>query len=417
MFAVNNHIQRARLLLQQGRLRDAEKEIGFALRENPDDAEALLLLAECKVDDRQYDEAIRLLRNCIGLEPDYHRNYYLLAFCYYRMSNRVEAAENIEKAISLYPYASAYYGLYAYLMLDIRQYKEALEKANEGLSIYAEDLTCLNARTQALFRLKDNEQAYETIKEALAINPEDDFTHTNVGWHYLEKGKHKTARQHFREALRINPNNMRAKQGYKESLKAKLLPYRWMLMFSLWLSSKSKQTRWITVIGIWASVQMLSRISNAAGADIIAYVLISVYLLFVIFSWVGASMANMVLLFTREGKYVLTKTEKRVAGAIAALLLAAVCTALLGRYLPTVSDDNQYMVALAFVTLVLPVSRFEYLYQVRRKKLVIIYSIILIAVGLISAIGLLAGLANSMIVLMTAYFVGLALYTWSFAFL
>ena len=54
MFAVNNHIQRARLLLQQGRLRDAEKEVGFALRENPDDAEALLLLAECKVDGRQY---------------------------------------------------------------------------------------------------------------------------------------------------------------------------------------------------------------------------------------------------------------------------------------------------------------------------------------------------------------------------
>ena len=341
MFAVNNHIQRARLLLQQGRLRDAEKEIGFALRDNPDDAEALLLLAECKVDARQYDEAIRLLQNCIGLEPDYHRNYYLLSFCYYRMSNRSEAVEYIRKAIALYPYASAYYGLYAYLMLDMRMYKDALEKANEGLSIYAEDLTCLNARTQALFRLKNNEEAYETIKEALAINPEDDFTHTNVGWHYLEKGKHKIARQHFREALRINPNNTRAKQGYKESLKAKLLPYKWMLMFSLWLSSKSKQTRWITVIGIWASIQVLSRLSNAAGADVVAYILISIYLLFVIFSWVGASMANMVLLLSSEGKYVLTKTEKQVAGAVAALLLGAVCTALLGGYLPMVTDDNQ----------------------------------------------------------------------------
>jgi tetratricopeptide (TPR) repeat protein len=298
----------------------------------------------------------------------------------------------------------------------MRLYKEALEKANEGLSIYAEDLTCLNARTQALFRLKNNEEAYETIREALAINPEDDFTHTNVGWHYMEKGKHKTARQHFREALRINPNNARAKQGYKESLKAKLLPYKWMLMFSLWLSSKSKQTRWITIIAIWASVQMLSRLSNAAGANVVAYILISIYLLFVIFSWVGASMANMVLLLTSEGKYVLTKTEKQVAGAIAALLLVSACTALLGGYLPTVTDDNQYMAALVFLTLVLPVSRFEYLHHVRRKKLVLIYSISLIAVGLLSAVGLLAGFAG-MIAVVTAYFIGLALYTWSFAFL
>ncbi len=90
MFAVNNHIQRARLLLQQGRLRDAEKEIGFALRENPDDAEALLLLAECKVDGKHYDEAIQLLHNCIALEPDYHRNYYMLSFCHYRMSKRAK---------------------------------------------------------------------------------------------------------------------------------------------------------------------------------------------------------------------------------------------------------------------------------------------------------------------------------------
>src|SRR3954449_924210 len=128
MFAVNNHIQRARLLLQQGRLRDAEKEIGFALRENPDDAEALLLLAECKVDSKQYDEAIRLLGNCIALEPDYHRNYYLMAFCYYRMNNRGEAVEYIRKAIALYPYASAYYGFFACIFFVMRFFYVGLEK-------------------------------------------------------------------------------------------------------------------------------------------------------------------------------------------------------------------------------------------------------------------------------------------------
>jgi len=161
---------------------------------------------------------------------------------------------------------------------------------------------------------------------------------------------------------------------------------------------------------------MLSRVSDAAGINIVAYILISVYLLFVIFSWVGASMANMVLLFSSEGKYVLTKTEKQVAGGIASLLFIAAFTALVGDYIPTVTDDNQYLAALVFLTLVLPVSRFEYLHHVRRKKVVLIYSIALLAVGCINAIGLLTGIAG-MDVLMIVYFVALALYTWCFAFL
>lgn len=416
MFAVNNYIERARLLLQQGRVKDAEKEIGNALRENPEDAEALLLLAECKVDTKQFEEAKRLLENCIALSPDYHRIYYLLAFCYYRMGNRTNATEHLRKAIALNPYASAYYGLYAYILLDMHAYADALEKANEGLNIYAEDLTCLNARTQALFRLKNKEEAFETIKEALAINPEDDFTHTNVGWHYLETGKHKTARQHFREALRINPNNSRARQGYKESLKAKLLPYRWMLMFSLWLSAKSKQARWATIIVIWVSIRLLSTLSSAAGAETFAVALLVLYLVFVIFSWVGASMANIVLLLSPEGKYVLSTQEKKIAAVVGITLTIAIATAVFGRFIPALAENAEYYAALIFLTLLLPISRFDYLENVRRKKLLIIYSSVLIAVGVISAVGLLLGIPF-MDNVMVGYFIGLAVFTWGFAFI
>ncbi len=415
MFAINQHLQRARLLFQQGRIKDAEKEIGYALRENPEDAEALLLLAECKIDTKQFNEGLRLLHTCASYMPYYHRVFYLMAFCYYQMNNKTEAVEQLKSALELNPEASAYYGLYAYILLDTHRFAEALEKANEGLAVYAEDLTCLNARSQALIRLKNKEEAYETIREALAVDPDDDFTHTNVGWIYLEKGKHKDARQHFREALRINPNNKRAKGGYKESLKARLLPYRWLLMFSLWLSAKSKKARWITIIVIWVSIRLLSGISSFAGADTLAYVLIGLYLLFVIFSWVGASIANTVLLLSKEGKFVLNPIEKRIAGIILLLFFLTATAAIFGGYIPQV-QGNQYFVALIFLTMVLPVSRFEYLHLIRRKKLVIYYSSALILMGLVSAIGLLAG-SGIMINLMLVYFAALVIYTWGFAFI
>ncbi len=415
MFAINQHIQRARLLLQQGRVKDAEQEISYALRENPEDADALMLLAECKIDTKQWDEGLRLLQNAASYMPYYHRIYYLIAFCYYRKGDKGLAVDELKKAIELNPEASAYYGLYAYILLDMHRYTEALEKANEGLAVYAEDLTCLNARSQALIRLKNKDEAFETIREALSVDPEDDFTHTNVGWIYLEKGKHTDARQHFREALRINPNNKRAKQGYKESLKARLPPYRWLLMFSLWLSAKSKQARWATVIIIWASVRLLSGVSAIAGGGKFAYILIGLYVMFVIFSWVGASMANLVLLFTKEGKYVLSDAEKRTAGAVALLLVVSAATAVFGRYLPGGSKGDQYFAALIFLTMVLPASRFEFAHLLRRKKLVIYYSAALLLLGLVSAIGLLAG-SEMMVYPMLAYFVGLVVYTWGFSF-
>ncbi len=416
MFMINQHIQRARLLFHQGRIKDAEKEIGYALRENPEDSEALLLLAECKIDTKQFDEGLRLLHNCASYMPYYHRVFYLMAFCYYRKSDKNKAVEKLHNAIELNPEASAYYGLYAYILLDDHSYQKALEKANEGLAVYAEDLTCLNARTQALIRLKNKEEAYETIREALSVDPEDDFTHTNVGWIFLEKGKHKNAREHFREALRINPNNKRAKQGYKESLKARLLPYRLLLMFSLWLSAKSKKARWVTIIVIWVSIRLASGISSFAGANMLAYIFIGLYLLFVIFSWVGASMANVVLLFTREGKYVLTSLEKNISGFVALLFAASAAAAVFGGYLPTVKEGNQYFAALIFLTMVLPVSRFEYLGMIRRKKLVLYYSSALILLGLISAIGLLAG-SDALLTAMLFYFGGLVVYTWGFSFM
>jgi tetratricopeptide (TPR) repeat protein len=411
----NGHIERARLLLSQGRTKEAERQVGYVLQEDPEDEEALLVLAECKVDTKQFAEAENILKKSIGIEPGYDRPYYLLAFVNYQQNKLLFAKESLDKAIRINPYHAAYFGLYAYIHIDERDYKAALEKANEGLAVYAEELTCLNARSQALFRLKNKEKAYETIQEALAIDPEDDFTHTNFAWHYLEKGKHKKAREHFREALRINPNNNRARQGYKESLKANLPPYRWILMFSLWLSSKSKSVRWITVIVIWAGVRLLSGASEAAGWSTLAYVIILLYLLFVLFSWIGNSLANLMLLFTKEGKYVLTNSEKYSSASVGAVLLISIVTIILGAILSK-RDDGSYLIsAIIFLSLTLPLSKIEYPLDLHRKKFVYWYTLLLTVAGIITGIlSLIFG--SSVLVAALVYLALFILYTWVFSF-
>lgn len=412
----HNYIERAKLLLKQKRYKEAEQHAAIVLQGNPNDAEALQVIGHCRLDTNKYDEAIELFKRCLGLRPDDDYVHYLAAFAYYRNKQNDEAVSFLKSAIGLNPYASSYYGLYAYIMLDKRFFEEALEKANQGLSVYAGDLTCLNARSQALFRLKDKEAAYDTIKEALSIDPDDDFTHTNFGWHFMEAGKHKKAREHFRQALRINPNNDRARLGYKESLKANLPPYRWMLMFSLWLSSKSKAARWGVVIAIWVSARLATGVSDAAGYSLLSYILAGLYILFVIFSWVGTSIANAMLLLTSEGKYVLTKAEKYVAAAVGFCLIASLLSVVAVYKISALKDDYQYLVALIFLTLTLPISRFEHADIIRKNKLVWIYTIALTGLGLLSAFGLLiSGGTEIMFFSAIAYFIGVFLYTWVYS--
>ncbi len=415
MFVENGHIARARLLISQGRIKDAEKQIGYVLQEDPEDVEAIALLAECKVDRKQFGEAEELLKKTIGLKPYHDRPYYLFAFVQYQQNKLAAAKESLNAGLQINPWNAAYFGLYAYILIEERNYQEALNKANEGLAVDAQELTCLNARSQALFRLKQKDEAYETIKEALAINPEDDFTHTNFAWHFLEKGKHKEARMHFREALRINPGNNRARIGYKETLKANLPIYRWLLMFSLWLSSKSKQTRIITVIAIWLMVRVLSGGSVAAGWSVLGYSIIGVYLLFVLFSWIGNPVANLVLFCSREGKYVLSKTEKYAAFSVGISILAALVVFIFGGLLPGVNDSENYVSALIFLSIALPLSRIEYPIVLRNKSFLHWYTLLLSFCGLIAGVFILFGGEPAMS-FSIVYLIAFAVYTWVFSF-
>ncbi len=45
----------------------------------------------------------------------------------------------------------------------------------------------------------------QTLGSALANDPENALTHANQGWALLHRGDHERALEHFREALRIDP--------------------------------------------------------------------------------------------------------------------------------------------------------------------------------------------------------------------
>ena len=78
------YIERANLLLKQGRVNDAISQVKTALKLNPDNDEALAMYARCFFDKKEIDEGIKTTLRAIAINPDNHYYFYLLAFGFYR---------------------------------------------------------------------------------------------------------------------------------------------------------------------------------------------------------------------------------------------------------------------------------------------------------------------------------------------
>ena len=410
-------LDQARLLLDQGRPKDAEVKIKQFLQREPDNHYALSLLTRCLYDRKQFDEGIAVIQNAISLAPIESFYFYLHAFGYYQKDNSFLAIDNLKKAISLNPYHAEYYGLLAFVLLGDKKFNDALGKANEGLAIEAENITCLNARAMALNKLKKTDEAMATMQNALAQDPDSEFTHTTVGWNFLERGKHQEAATHFREALRINPAMLNAQSGLKEALKSKIPPYKWLLQYSFWVNNQGKRLKSVMPIILYIAFRLLIIIfrqsSTTAG---LAWVVAGIYLLFVIASWTMNSIASFFLLFHPDGKYALSNTEKWSSVSVVAAMLSGFIILGLALFSPlgrgTRYEDAFFAGGLVCLSLALPLGEINYPLQFKKTNKRNFFSLLLTGTGLLSLLCAIFFPAQALFI-MGVYGAGFLLYNWS----
>jgi tetratricopeptide (TPR) repeat protein len=407
-------LERASLLLAQGRFKDAEKQLSDALRLDPDNDYALALLTRCKFDQKQFLEGIDVIQRAIQVAPLEGYYFYLLAFGYYQLDNNQAALRHLKRAVELSPWTAEFLGLWGLVLLEEKNFELALQKANEGLAVDAENITCLNVRSTALNKLRRVDDAIETMQDALKKDPENAYTHTTVGWNLLEKGRHKEAATHFREALRLQPNMEGAREGLKQALKSKIPPYRWLLQYSFWISNKGKYARWAILLGIYFGVQAIGQLSKSGGENIaiIGMAIVGVYILFVIMSWVINPLANLFLLFHKDGKYALNKREKINAICAVVVLLSGLAMVITGLFMPENPGLVIVMAGLVALSLALPLGHMEFPIRLKGNNAVQWFSIGLVLFGLVIIFFLFSGLPIPEAVMWT-YFVSFVVYTWA----
>lgn len=318
------HLARARLLLAQSRPADAERETLLALAAQPDDTAALALLALSRTDLQKNAEALAAARTAIGLAPDDSYLHYVHAFVLHRLDREDDAFAAAQEALRLAPDEADHFSLLASIELGRRNWPAALAAAERALALNPEHVSAANLRAMALVRLGRKEEATASVDFALNRAPEDAFSHANQGWTCLHRNDPKRAQDHFREALRLNPNLDYARDGMLEALKARNPIYRGMLAYFLWMSGLSDRLQWAFIIGLYLSGQLLQKFAEEESQFGWAFRLILIlFWVFIYLSWTAVPLFNLLLRLNRFGRHILTRDQRVATNWFGPFFLAA----------------------------------------------------------------------------------------------
>jgi tetratricopeptide (TPR) repeat protein len=333
---VSAHLERGRLLLQQGRTADAIGEFTLAAGEDPENPMTHTLLAECHCELEAYDEAMREAQMAISLAPDWavcHITYARVLMVRERMP---EALDALNEALVLAPDDIYCYQMRAVYHQRMREWSTLLEVSEAGLRIDPGDVDCANSRATALTMMGRTEDAVNGLAENLMRDPDDPDTHANLGWTKLHQNAPKEALVHFREALRLAPDNEWARSGLVEALKASNPIYALFMRYFLSMSRLGQQASWGILIGLYVLYRVLLNVAEtneSVGPFIRPFLVL--YVIFALMTWISYPLFNLTLFLHRTGRYALSDDQRRGAMTLGTMIAVALGLAVAGWLIPS----------------------------------------------------------------------------------
>ncbi|MDC0934855.1 tetratricopeptide repeat protein [Pirellulales bacterium] len=305
------HLNRAQLLYQQSRFDQAEQEVRQALLQEPHDSYAHALLGLCLMRQDHLPEAQEAAEEAIFISPAEPFPHYVRSVVLERR-NRYDAAEaSAREAVQMAPADADYHAQLASVLFNQKQWQAALDATLVGLQQDAEHAGCNNLRSLALTQLGRADEAVATVDENLARNPDDQYAHANKGYALLHQGQPRQALEHFREALRLDPNLRQAQAGIVEALQARNPIYRWILGYFLWMSRLSDRAKWGVVLGGYFGYRILSKVARA-NEELAVWIMpiLIAYLAFVLMTWFSMPLFNLLLRLNQFGRHALSRDQR-----------------------------------------------------------------------------------------------------------
>jgi len=201
---------------RQGNSARADELFRQALRSNPDFSDALLELANLRVRDKKYVEAVDLLRHYVKVGHDVATGYYKLAMVERSLHQMAAAQRDLSVFQTLSKNSSTgpmpYQHLFDYLNSRSQLSAQArteldVVELNEQIKKHPGQTQDLYLLAETYFKMGDVSKAREAVAQLDQVSAEDYRTQTGTGVLLARYRLYDEAIQHFQNALHANPDS------------------------------------------------------------------------------------------------------------------------------------------------------------------------------------------------------------------
>jgi tetratricopeptide (TPR) repeat protein len=198
---------RAGLLLSVSRVAEARADIDEALRRHPSEATAQALRSIIALVQNQKEEALRLARQAVKLEPRSPVPQVALSYAYQAAFDLEKALDSIKQAVKLAPEDALIHARLAELELSRGELERALKAAQKAVALDPELARTHTVLGFAYLTQIKVAQAKVAFDKAIRLDPADPLPRMGLGLAKIRKGQLNEGRQDIEIAASLDPNN------------------------------------------------------------------------------------------------------------------------------------------------------------------------------------------------------------------
>lgn len=294
------------------------------LASHPDDPVGHLELALNRLEiPGQKAQALEDARRATGLSPNEPYPLALQANILSQLDREKEALPLAEQAIALDPEDVYSWNAKTLALAGLHRWNEAEESARHARDLDPDDQSASNLMAHVLRLQKKLDESEQESRRRLARDPDNAFSFANAGWAALQRGQVKEAENFFKEALRLKPDMVYAKEGLKESYRARSGFYRLFLRWAFFLQRFSESHRTMILIGLIVVVKVVRTIAALVHPALVVLVIVAYYI-FLFGTWLSSGIANFLILKDPVARASLDRSEKVEGVAIGTLFLGGI---------------------------------------------------------------------------------------------
>lgn len=318
---MSSSLTRAQQLRDLRRHDEAVALLHAHLAQNPNDPSAFLELAMNRMEIQGAKSlALEDARRATGLLPGHSFPLALQSRILSSLDREKEALPLADSAIALDPEEPYCWNSKALALCGLHRWNEAEQSARQALALDPDDETASNLLAHTLRLQKKLNESESESRRRLARDPENAFSFANSGWAALQRGQVKEAENFFREALRLDPAMSHAKEGLKESFRARSAFYRLFLRWVFFIQQFSQKHRIFIILGLIFGFRIIKGLAAAVHPVLVIPVVI-LYYSFLFGTWLSNGLANFLILKDPVARMSLDPEEKIEGVAIGTLFL------------------------------------------------------------------------------------------------